>query len=70
MIAATDYVGIGALVSAIAAAVVSIIVAIRQPIIGAKIQNIQEQVATSNGHTLGEVAEKIDQRNTDKDARG
>lgn len=57
MIGATDYVGIGTLVAAIGAAIVSIIVALRQPIIGAQVKDVREQVGTTNGHTIGQLIE-------------
>lgn len=57
---ATDYVGIGALISAIGAAAVSVIVAWRQTSTKTQVGDIHAAVSTSNGTTLAGVVEKID----------
>lgn len=62
MLASTDLVGLGALISAIAAAVVSIIVALQQKPIAAKVEEVRSQVATGNGGTLGDIVEGNDLR--------
>lgn len=60
MLAATDYIGIAALVSAVFAGLVSVIVALRQT--GAKndIATVKEAVKMSNGRTIGQVIEAND----------
>lgn len=62
MIAATDYIGLGALITATAAAIVSIIVALRQNPIARKVDDVHEAVKTSNGTTIGEIVEANDLR--------
>lgn len=57
----------GALIASTAAALVSIIVAIRQPAIGQKVDEVHAAVSTSNGHTLGELVEGNEARSV---ARG
>jgi hypothetical protein len=57
MVLALDYVGIATIVSATAAAIVSIVVALRQTTTKAQTNEIHAAVSTSNGHTLGEVIE-------------
>lgn len=57
-----DFVGLGALISATCAGIVSIVVALRQSNVSAKVDEVHAQVATSNGHTLGELVEKNEQR--------
>ena len=52
---AADYVGIGTLITATAAAAVSIIVAIRQTAVKAVAEDTNRQVQTPNGATLGEI---------------
>lgn len=59
---AADYVGIATCITATAAAVVSIVVAVRQPRIGQKLDEVHAAVSTSNGHTLGELVEGNEQR--------
>lgn len=57
MIATTDLVGLGALISATCAGIVSIIVAVRQGQISTKVEETHAAVSTANGHTLGELVE-------------
>lgn len=64
---ADTYVGIATCITATAAAVVSIIVALRQPAIGKKVDEVHAAVSTSNGHTLGELVEGNEARSV---ARG
>lgn len=64
---ATDYVGLGALISATGAAIVSIIVALKQRPLAAKVEEVHTQVTTSNGETLAQLVEKNDARH-DKDS--
>lgn len=56
----TDYIGIGTLITAAAAAVVSIIVALRQSQTHAAVAEVQQAVQTSNGATIGEIIEAND----------
>ena len=58
----TDYVGIATVISATAAAVVSVIVALRQGTTQAKVDAVHAEVKTSNGQTLGEIVEANDLR--------
>lgn len=60
MIGVTDYVGLGSLIAATCAGIVSIIVALRQNGTVAKVNDIHDQTATSNGRTLGEIVEAND----------
>lgn len=64
MIGSTDYAALGALITtaiaSLAAAIVSIIVALRQTKIGAKVDEVHDQTATSNNRTLGEIVEAND----------
>lgn len=62
MLAATDYVGLGTLITAIATSIVAIIVAYRQTNTNNKVDDVHAQVATANGHTLGQLAEKNEAR--------
>ena len=55
-----DYVGVSTLVTAIAAAVASLIVAWRQVDLKEKANDIHAAVSMSNGTTLGGAIEKID----------
>lgn len=61
---ATDYVGIGTLVTATAAALVTVIVAWRQTGTKRQVDEVHAAVSTSNGETLAGTVEKID-RNTE-----
>jgi hypothetical protein len=58
MLAVTDYVGLGTLIAAISASIVSIIVAIKQQPIATKVNDVHAAVTVSNGHTIGELVEK------------
>lgn len=58
----TDYVGIGTLVTACAAAAVSIIVAWRQSSTKRQVDEVHAAVSTSNGETLAGTVEKIDRQ--------
>lgn len=60
MLAVTDYVGLGSLIAATCAGLVSIIVACRQGGTIAKVDDVHAAVTTSNGATLAGVVEKID----------
>lgn len=53
----SDYVGIATCITATAAAVVSIIVAVRQVGTVKKVEEVHAAVSTANGHTLGELVE-------------
>lgn len=53
----SDYVGIATCITATAAAVVSIIVALRQPKIAKRVEEVHAAVSTANGHTIGELVE-------------
>lgn len=57
----------GALIASTAAAVVSIIVALKQPKIAQKVEEVHAAVSVSNGHTLGELVETNAQRNDAQD---
>lgn len=57
--AAADYVGIATCITATAAAVVSIVVAIRQTDTVKKVDEVHAAVSTSNGSTLGQAIEQI-----------
>lgn len=59
MLAATDYVGIAAVISATAAAIVSIVVAFRQNGTVRKVDDVHAAVTMSNGTTLGGAVEEI-----------
>lgn len=52
----------GALIASTAAAIVSIIIALRQPTIAQKVEEVHAAVSTANGHTLGELAEGVEAR--------
>lgn len=56
---ATDYVGLGTLISAIGATVVSIIVALRQTSTKQQVNEVHAAVSMSNGATLGGKVEEI-----------
>ena len=62
MIGVTDFVGLGALISATFAGLVSLVVAVRQTAVRAQVQEVRANTATSNGHTLGELVEKNEAR--------
>lgn len=68
MIGATDYIGLGTLITAAGATIVSIIVALRQTTTHAQLTDVKSAVTTSNGATLGELAETNQARNVAKDA--
>lgn len=57
---ASDYVGIATCITATAAAIVSIIVAIRQTDTVKKVDEVHAAVSMSNGTTLGGTVEQID----------
>jgi hypothetical protein len=59
MLAAVDYIGLGTLVSAIGATIVSIIVALRQSSVKGQVNDVHAAVTTSNGNTLGMLADKV-----------
>lgn len=63
MLAATDYIGLGSLIAATCAGIVSIIVALRQNGTVQQVKDVHAAVSMSNGATLGQVIEKIDGRN-------
>lgn len=54
-----DYSGASTLVSAISAAVVSILVAVRQHVMAPKVEQIREQVQTPGDQTLGETVAHV-----------
>lgn len=58
----TDYVGLGALISAIGAALVSVIVALRQSGTKSQVADIHDAVHMANGQTLGQVVEESQAR--------
>lgn len=60
---ALDYVGLGTLITAVGATVVSIIVAIRQTGTHSQIADVQRSVKMSNGDTLAQGVEKISANN-------
>lgn len=62
---ATDLVGLGAFVSALGAAIVSIIVALQQRPIAAKVEEVHAQVTPANGETLAGITEGNDLRYLD-----
>lgn len=62
MIGATDYVGLGTLVTAIGTTIVSIIVVLRQTTTHTQIADVQNSVRLSNGKTIGEAVEAIEPR--------
>lgn len=64
---AESWIGIATCITATAAAIVSIIVAIRQPAIGKKVDDVHAAVSMSNGSTLGQVIEKIDRSTGEPD---
>lgn len=68
MLAVTDLVGLGALITATAAAIVSIIVALQQKPIAAKVEEVHTAVATGNAHTLGELADAQEARHPESPA--
>lgn len=71
MFAATDLVGLGSLIAATCAGIVSIIVALRQNAIAPKVEDIHNATQGSNGHTLVELVEQNAARNdTQDDAAG
>lgn len=59
-----DYVGLGALISATCAGVVSIVVALQGRTTGARVEEVHAAVSTSNGHTIGELVEKNEERHS------
>jgi hypothetical protein len=59
VIGSIDYVGLGAVISATAAAIVSVIVALQQRPLGTKVDDVHAAVTTSNGTTLGMIADKV-----------
>lgn len=65
MLATIDYVGLGALIAATCAGVVSIIVALQQRPIKATVDAVHEQVTPSNGETLATITEENDLRHLD-----
>lgn len=67
MIANTDYIALGTLITAIGTSVVGIIVAIRQTGSKAGIDAIHDAVRTSNGQTIGELVESNEVRRVDED---
>lgn len=62
MTAALDLIGLGALISATGAALVSIIVALRQPNMAKQVDEVHAAVSTSTDATLGELAVKNEER--------
>jgi hypothetical protein len=65
---ASDYVGVATLITATAAALVSIIVAIKQVNVHAHVDAIDTAVRTSDGRTIGEMVETNEARNIAADA--
>jgi len=55
-VSTSDYIGIGALITATAAAVVSVIVALRQTSASAQVEEIHTAVSTPGSATIGELA--------------
>ena len=55
-----DYVGLGALISATCAGVVSVVVALRQTETKQQVADVHAAVSMSNGGTLGGAIEQID----------
>jgi hypothetical protein len=66
---ASDYVGIATLITATAAAIVSIIVALKQVNVHAHVEAIDQAVRTSNGRTIGQMVETSEQRDQTHDAK-
>jgi len=68
---AIDYVGVATLVTAFGAAAASILAVVLARPIKQQTNDIHAAVTTSNGHTLGEVVERIDARAeaTEKDLK-
>lgn len=64
---AFDYVGLGALITSTGTIVIGIIVALRQTTTHEQLDSVKSAVTTSNGHTLGELADKNEQRNVAQD---
>lgn len=62
---AADYVGIATLITALGAAVVSIVVALRQSGVKQQIDAVHEEVKTGNGLTIGMLAGATEARRTD-----
>lgn len=59
MLAQTDYIGLGTLISALGATIVSIIVALRQSGVKGQVDEVHAAVTTANGSTLGMIADKV-----------
>lgn len=66
---ALDYIGLGALISATCAGIVSIVVALRQPGISKQVDEVHAAVSAPNGLTIGEMIQKNEDRNVAKDAQ-
>lgn len=60
MITVQDGAVIASLITTTAAAIVSVVVAIRQTGTNARIDRVHEQVQTSNGRTIGDIIEAND----------
>lgn len=61
---ATDYVGLGALISAVGSTVIGIIVAFRQTTTNRKVDDVHHEVKTANGNTAAEIIEAGEDRRT------
>lgn len=59
---------IATLIGSMSAAFVSIVIALRQSVVRQEVQAVHAEVRTSNGHTLGELAEAAEGRRVDDDA--
>lgn len=57
---AADYVGVAGLITSTSAAIVAIIVALRQTGTKAQVEAIHGELRTSNGTTVGEIVERND----------
>lgn len=65
MIAAVDYVGLGALISATCAGIVSIVVAVTQRPIARTVTDVRDALQTENGETVASIVEGNDLRYLD-----
>lgn len=59
---AADYVGIAGLITSTGAVIVSILVAVKQTGTNQRVDDVHDQLRTSNGRTIGEVIEANDLR--------
>lgn len=65
----SDFVGISTLITATSAAIVSIIVALRQTSVRAEVSAVANQVATRNGKTMGEIIDGYEDRRVEDGGR-